>query len=122
MAAAPYCGSAFRARSWIGSCGLQKSAIVSASSFPCRSEAKICWSSTRVKNALNAPSRAEAGQRGLADVRGVEQVVRAGQVEHVHDAQQVEQGVGQEVQRSPASRRSSHARTSRGRRSRRAPG
>ena len=34
-------GNAFRARSWIGSWGLQKSVIVSASSFPCRRDAKI---------------------------------------------------------------------------------
>ena len=56
------CGSAFRARSWIGSCGLQKSVIVSASSFPCRREAKIWCSKTNVKNNLNPASNVEAGQ------------------------------------------------------------
>ena len=38
---APKAGNASRARSWIGSWGLQKSVIVSASSFPCRRDAKI---------------------------------------------------------------------------------
>ena len=62
MAAAPNCGSAFRARSWIGSCGLQKSAIVSDSSRPCRTDANTCWSRIRVKNERNPASMTAAGQ------------------------------------------------------------
>ena len=41
--------------------GLQKSAIVSVSSFPWRSEAKICCRRTSVKNALKPMSRMPAG-------------------------------------------------------------
>ena len=61
IARLPYCGKALRARSWIGSCGLQKSVIVSVSSFPWRSEAKICCRRTSVKNALNPASSMPAG-------------------------------------------------------------
>ena len=61
MAAAPNCGRAFRARSWIGSCGLQKSAIVSDKSRPWRTEANTCWSKIRVKNDRNAASMTAAG-------------------------------------------------------------
>ena len=59
-----------RARSWIGSCGLQKSVIVSASSLPCRSEAKICCSNTRVKNRLEPGQQRRGRPGGLTDVRG----------------------------------------------------
>src|SRR5579871_1354543 len=61
IARAPYCGKAFRARSWIDSCGLQKSAIVSARRFPWRIDAKICCSKTNVKNVWNDAKRVEAG-------------------------------------------------------------
>ncbi len=61
MAATPNCGRALRARSWIGSCGLQKSVIVSARIRPCRTDANTCCSSTRVKNDRNAASSTAAG-------------------------------------------------------------
>ena len=97
MAMAPYCGSAFRARSWIGSCGLQKSVIVSASSFPCRREAKICCSNTRVKNSLEPGQQRGGRPGGLTDVRGPQDMVRLGQVQHVHDAQDLREGIRQEI-------------------------
>ena len=71
--------------------------IVSASSFPCRSEAKICCSNTRVKNALNPASSVEAGHAAWRTNAAPRIVVRLGQVQHVHDAQEFREGVRQEI-------------------------
>src|SRR5260370_32615572 len=62
IARVPYCGRAFRARSWIDSWGLQKSVIVSTRRLPCRIEAKSCCSKTNAKNVWNEANRVEAGQ------------------------------------------------------------
>ena len=49
IARAPYCGKAFRARSWIDTCGLQKSVIVCTMRYPWRIETKICCNITNAK-------------------------------------------------------------------------
>ena len=72
--------------------------MVSESTLPRRTEANSCCSSTRVKNALNPASSADDGQRDRVNVGRAEELVRAGEVHQVHDAEEMDERVGQEVE------------------------
>ena len=102
MAVKPYIGNALRARKWIGSCGLQKSSIVSPSQFAFAHRSEQLLQQHEGEEHLEGIDEHAGGPGGAANVRDLQQVPAGGQVEQIDQTIQVNEGVSEEVQETAA--------------------